>query len=234
MVGTLNNLCYDNFMITGRQIRAARSLLEWKAEDLAEKAGLTRVTVSKIESNDVQPHEKTIAAIMRAFDQNGIEFLDDEGVRVRKHQIRVFSGKEGYIQFLDHIYDTMKDGGIIRQFNLSDGNNLAYADEYKTAHLERMSKIQNLDARILTVEGDYNFPAKYCVYRWLRRENKILIPYYLYNDYIAQSVSKTTNHIEVISLRSTLLAEKYTRQFGLFWDDALLPDSPKKKQKAQP
>src|SRR5271154_6814788 len=118
-------------MITGRQIRAARGLLEWKAEDLARKSGLTRVTVSKIESDLVQPQEKTLASIIAVFDKHGIEFLEDEGVKIRKQQIRIYSGKAGYRQFLDHIYETLKpEGGRIRQFNLSDANNLSFADDY--------------------------------------------------------------------------------------------------------
>ena len=42
-------------MITGRQIRAARGLVDWSAATLADKAGLTRETVSKIEDETVQP-----------------------------------------------------------------------------------------------------------------------------------------------------------------------------------
>src|ERR1700727_1070722 len=125
-------------MITGRQIRAARALLEWHAEDLAQKAGLARVTVSNIEASTVQPQEKTLASIVRVFDQHGIEFLDDDGVRVRKNQARFFTGKAGYRQFLDHIYDTLKDGGRVRQFNISDGKTLPYAEDYATLHLKRM------------------------------------------------------------------------------------------------
>ena len=36
-------------MITGRQMRAARALLEWTVEDLARNAGLNRATVFNIE-----------------------------------------------------------------------------------------------------------------------------------------------------------------------------------------
>jgi transcriptional regulator with XRE-family HTH domain len=108
-------------MITGRQIRAARSLLEWKAEDLARAAGLTRVTVSNLEAGSVQPQEKTIASIVAAFDKHGIEFTDGEGVKVRQNEVRVFSGRMGHKQFLDHVYFILKEsgGGRIRQFNLS-------------------------------------------------------------------------------------------------------------------
>ncbi|MEJ0061666.1 MAG: helix-turn-helix transcriptional regulator [Alphaproteobacteria bacterium] len=211
-------------MITGRQIRAARSLLEWKAEDLAREAGLTRVTVSKIEADTVQPHEKTIASITNAFDRHGVEFLDDEGVRMRRNQVRVFSGKAGYRQFLDHIYETLKDGGRIRQFNSSDGKTLSYAQDYATEHMERMSKLPNLDARVLILDGDYNFSASYCEYRWLDKTTKILIPYYVYNDYIAQAVHRSDHNVEVVSIHSKPLAERYVEQFESFWENASIPD----------
>ena len=212
-------------MITGRQIRSARALLEWDAEDLAKKAGLNRDTIFNIEKGLVRPQEKTLGSIIRVFDQNDVEFTEDEGIRIRKNQVRIFSGKEGYKQFLDHIYDTVKDtGGKIRQFNLSDGKNLPHAEEYAKFHLERMSKVKNLDARVLTVEGDYNFPASYCTYRWLKKENKILIPYYVYNDFLEMPIYRTDYNVEVISIRSKLLAERYVEQFELFWDTALIPD----------
>lgn len=211
-------------MITGRQIRAARALLEWKAEDLAKEAGLTRVTISKIESDLVQPQEKTLASIITAFDKYGVEFTDEEGVKIRKHQIRVFSGSAGYKQFLDHIYSVMKDGGAICQFNLSDGSNLVHADDYAEKHLERMGKIPNLNARVLTVEGDYNFSAHYCKYRWLSKNNKTLMPYYVYNDYIEMPIYRTDHSVEIISIHSKQLAEKYKEQFELFWGGAIIPD----------
>jgi transcriptional regulator with XRE-family HTH domain len=212
-------------MITGRQIRAARSLLEWKAEDLAREAGLTRVTISKIESDLVQPQEKTTAGIIAAFDKFGVEFTDDEGVKIRKHEIRVFSGSAGYKQFLDHIYSVVKDGGNICQFNASDGVYLPHADEFVPAHLKRMSKIQGLNARVLTVEGDYNFPAKHCDYRWLKKSDKVLMPYYVYGEYIEMPLFNSDHNIEVMSVHSKQLAEKFTEQFDLFWENALTPDS---------
>jgi transcriptional regulator with XRE-family HTH domain len=211
-------------MITGRQIRAARSLLEWHAEDLAREAGLTRVTVSNIESDSVQPQERTLASIIAVFDKHGVEFLDDEGVRIRKHQIRVFTGKTGYVQFLDHIYDTMNAaGGAIRQFNLSDRKALAYADEYAALHLERMGKIEKLDAKVLVPEGERDFPAAYCSYRWLRPDDEVLVPFYVYDDYAAVPLTSSSHNIEILSVRSKLLAARYTEQFDRIWQTAKVP-----------
>jgi DNA-binding XRE family transcriptional regulator len=215
-------------MITGRQIRAARGLLGWDASDLAKEAHTTPETIYRIESGAVQPQERTTASIACVFDRHDVELTDDEGVRIRKNQVRVFSGKEGYKQFLDHIYDTMKDsGGKIRQFNLSDGKNLPHADDHANIHMERMGKIKNLDARVLTIEGDYNFPAKHCAYRWLSKENKILMPYYVYGDFVEMPIYRSEHNVEVISIRSKLLTEQFVAQFELFWDTAIIPPDKK-------
>lgn len=210
-------------MVTGRQIRAARALLEWKAEDLAREAGLTRVTISKIESDSVQPQEKTLACIIAAFDKYGVEFTEDEGVKMRRHEVRIFSGNSGYRQFLDHIYHVMKDGGRIRQFNASDGVYLPHAADYVDIHLQRMAKVPNLDARVLVSKGDRNFPATYCTYRWLDDTANVLMPYYVYNDFIEMPMLNGDSNIEVISIHSRQLADKFSEQFDIFWRVATVP-----------
>jgi hypothetical protein len=52
------------------------------------------------------------------------------------------------------------------------------------------------------------------------------MPYYVYNDFIEMPIYRTEHNVEVISIRSQLLAEKYVEQFELFWDTAIVP--PKK------
>lgn len=215
-------------MITGRQIRAARGLLEWKAEDLASRTDLTRMTIAKIEAEAVQPQERTLASIVDVFDKNGVEFLPDEGVRMRKNEIRTFAGKVGYRQFLDHIYETMKNGGRIRQLT-SDGKYLRYADDYAMKHLERMAAISGLDAHVLTIEGDSYFPASYCTYRWLDKSSKSLVPFYVYNDFVVMSLHETANRRELVSINSRLLAERYVQQFELFWSKASAPKTKRGK-----
>lgn len=218
-------------MITGRQIRAARALLDWDASVLAEKAGLTRATVGRVEAALVQPQESTLISIAHVFDAHGIEFLDDDGVRMRKNQVRVFSGKVGYRQFLEHVYDTMKvSGGKIRQFNINDDLFLSYADDYVEVYLSNMEKIQNLDARVLGVEGEGGFPASYCTYRWLDKANRVLIPYYVYNDYLAMPLYSGDRDVEIISIYSKLLSARYVEQFDVFWDNALIPGNKRGKK----
>jgi len=215
-------------MITSRQIRAARGLLGWSGDELADKVDVTRATLSKIESDLVQPQERTLARIAEVLDKHGVELVDGEGVKLRQQEVRVFSGKTGYRQFLDHIYLTLKNGGRIRQFNLSDSGNLSFADEYGQAHLSRMASIDHLDAKVLTIEGDTEFPASYCKYRWMDKDNADLAPFYIYGDYVVLPMYESTHKREWISVNSKLLAERYAKQFDKFWAKA---SSPKKKGK---
>ena len=75
-------------MIGGAQIRAARALLGWSAADLAERSGVTRFTIQRLEQhNGVPPsRSQTLEEIQRALESAGIEFIgtpdDKPGVRL--------------------------------------------------------------------------------------------------------------------------------------------------------
>jgi len=78
-------------MITPAQCRAARALLEWNQQELAERASVGIVTVHQFETGLSQPRRATLDVIRRAFESAGVEFIDENGggpgVRLRKrHQ----------------------------------------------------------------------------------------------------------------------------------------------------
>ncbi|MFA4994257.1 MAG: helix-turn-helix transcriptional regulator [Bdellovibrionales bacterium] len=97
-------------MITGRQIRAARALLDMSQDDLANAAGLTKQGISKIEDGSVQPREGTIADIMKVFREKGIEFTENQGVRLYDHKVREIDGPNCYALLLDEIYYQLQKG----------------------------------------------------------------------------------------------------------------------------
>jgi transcriptional regulator with XRE-family HTH domain len=68
-------------MITGAQIRAARSLIRWTADDLAERSKLGVATVRRAESTDGEPSltVANAAAVQRALEDGGVEFIGDSG-----------------------------------------------------------------------------------------------------------------------------------------------------------
>jgi predicted transcriptional regulator len=74
-------------MITPRQIRAARALLGWSQQQLADKAIVSLNALTRLEKGKVDSRVSTLTAIERALTKAGIEFLPvgdkGEGVRLR-------------------------------------------------------------------------------------------------------------------------------------------------------
>jgi transcriptional regulator with XRE-family HTH domain len=77
-------------VITPSQCRAARGLLEWSQQELAERAQVGIVTVHQLEAGTSEPRRATVQAIRRAFEIAGVEFIDENGggpgVRLKKRQ----------------------------------------------------------------------------------------------------------------------------------------------------
>jgi transcriptional regulator with XRE-family HTH domain len=77
-------------MIDASQCRAARGLLDWSQQELAEKAGVGVVTIRQLEASIHEPRRATLDVIRRAFEAAGVELIDENGggagVRLRKAQ----------------------------------------------------------------------------------------------------------------------------------------------------
>ena len=78
--------------ISSAQVRAARALIRWTALDLARasKVGVATIRRAEVVEGEVPVTLANEAAIRRAFEAAGIDFIDDngggEGVRFRKPQ----------------------------------------------------------------------------------------------------------------------------------------------------
>jgi len=81
--------------LTSAQIRAARALLKWRADDLAQKTalGLNTIKRAEVAEDKISLTAANDLAVRRALEAAGVEFIDENGggpgVRLRKtHQRR--------------------------------------------------------------------------------------------------------------------------------------------------
>ena len=80
--------------LTSAQIRAARGLLRWSAEDLAREASLGLATIRRAEGaeNETSMTTANDLAVRNALEAAGVEFIDENGggpgVRLRKRQMK--------------------------------------------------------------------------------------------------------------------------------------------------
>jgi DNA-binding XRE family transcriptional regulator len=70
--------------ISPGQCRAARALLNWTQETLANKVGVALKTVRDFENERRQSLSIVRASIKQAFEEAGIEFFDDDGLRLKR------------------------------------------------------------------------------------------------------------------------------------------------------
>lgn len=79
-------------VLTGSQIRAARALLKWSGQDLAERCGVSYPAIQRAERVDDMPNMQTknLLAIKGALEAGGVQFVDGPysgdggpGVRLR-------------------------------------------------------------------------------------------------------------------------------------------------------
>lgn len=223
-------------MITGRQIRAARGLLDWDATILAEKAGLTRATVSRVETDAVQPHEKTLAAIARVFDEHGVEFTDDFGVRLKPQGMEVLTDHKGFCRFYDILYSELATNGGGADACGVDERLFAQSHGDQTqAHIARMTLLaqarHDFKMRILIREGDENYSAGgYAEYRWLSAQYFSPACFYVFNNYLALISFMAIPSPQVILIKSKAFADAYRQQFQKLWETSIVP-SPKGMRK---
>jgi transcriptional regulator with XRE-family HTH domain len=76
-------------LITGEQIRAARAMLKWTADDLAKKSEIGVATIRRLEAMNGLPsgQARILDAIQKTLEEGGVEFigtLDHQpGVRLK-------------------------------------------------------------------------------------------------------------------------------------------------------
>jgi transcriptional regulator with XRE-family HTH domain len=68
------------------QSRAARGLLDWSQAELAARSNLSESTVRDFEKGRRVPSINNLAAIRRALEAAGVEFIDGDqpGVRLKR------------------------------------------------------------------------------------------------------------------------------------------------------
>jgi predicted transcriptional regulator len=73
-------------------MKAARALLGWSQEDLAEDAGVSLPTVKRLEAagGALQGRMQTVTRLKTTLERAGVQFIDENGggpgVRLRKKQ----------------------------------------------------------------------------------------------------------------------------------------------------
>lgn len=209
-------------IITARQIKAARALLDWSQDNLAEASGLSIATIRKIEAGNTSPRGKTNAQLRQAFEDADIELIGTKGVQIRDDIITTIEGEDTYLQLLDDVFHTLKD--------TNDEVLVWYADNSVSppeviASEQRMKK-NGISIRYLTEEDDTFIYSPLTEYRWVPskyfRNNCINI----YGSKVALSLypNRTSQHSKkIVIIENAPLAEAMRNAFNFMWENCRKP-----------
>lgn len=215
--------------LTGSQIAAAMALAKMTQDQLATAAGLGRNTLNRTINDTASTKDETLASIRRVLEARGIEFLENQGVRVKPHSLETFEGRDGFTQFYEILHEHLrKQGGDICVSGADEKLFAKYRDNPER-HRQRMAELlterPDLKMRILVSEGDYNFTASnYATYRWQPKELFSPTSFYVFGDCLAL-ISFTNDPAPlVILIKSAAFAEAYRHSFNMVWMAAREPD----------
>jgi transcriptional regulator with XRE-family HTH domain len=178
--------------ITSRQIRAARGLVGWTQSDLAKAAGLSRSTIASIEKDTgkTNPTPDAIEKIRKVFEDSEIEFLPQEGVRVRHPTIVEDDQPNANRRLLNDIFTESSrfklnaDQSDILSFGLREEDAQDSVGDYLTEHISRL-KQAGLHEKILCDPNTRTFVAPRSSYRRLSELDPSVSPIHVYGDKIA-------------------------------------------------
>lgn len=211
--------------LSGKQIKAARAMLNWSRGDLAALSGVSEPNIIRLEAGG-EGRAETLRKITDSFENHGIVFTINGGVDPARPELRTYTGQSGLHHFFDDVYETTKENGgeiVITGFAESQFDT-ALDPEFDKMHMERMVKLSNFSMRCLVEDGDFNFFSSYCQYRWTPRGQFSPVPFYIYGNKIAFiQFNVLVDAPLIVVLQSKAITDSFRIQFEELWRSARIP-----------
>ena len=208
--------------ITISQIKAARALLGWTQDLLAEAANMSKPALANIERGMASPRQSTLSAIQKALESAGIEFTNGPGVRLAHDRldIQIFRGHDAIDHLWDDIHTTLQTG---QERLISGVDETKFQESVQDRFDAMMQRYINkgITGRILSLKDDTNFADPTSNYRWISQDRFQDIAYYIYAHKYAILLWEPTPR--VILIHNEVLANNYRAQFNRHWDKAEIP-----------
>ncbi len=203
--------------MTPRQIRAARALLDWSQDDLANVSKVSVATIRKIETGVITPRDRTVQLITEALSYAGIVFSGTSGVRLRENDIQTLEGSGCFLQLLDMMYHALRDhAGEALYMNADHART---SEEEKTSLL-RMRK-EGIRFRYLIEEGNTHILWPLHEVRWIPKKYFRSTLQIIFGNRVAHCLYTNARLEEVAKIMivdNACHAEAMRNAFQFMWD----------------
>ncbi len=208
-------------IISPKQLRAARAILEISQNDVAKEVNMTHTKLSRLEKGTTDATSSDLREIQAFYENKGLEFIDNHGVRVRETFETMYYGQKGLRELMDVLYETAKkEGGDICQFHLGSGKFKQWlGEEWYRPHAERMTKIKDkFDFKVIVNEGASIFIAKdFAKYRCYPKEKMTERTLYIFGDKVCLFYPEL-EQLEIRVIHDRGLADQMKALFNAVWD----------------
>jgi transcriptional regulator with XRE-family HTH domain len=224
-------------LISAAQIRAARGLLGWSQADLATKAKVSRSTVAILEriNRSTEREEgrrrrssvttEQFLKVRTAFEEQQIEFLPQEGVRVRSSSIIDDATEGANRRLLKDIievslaYMNTTENNEILIYGLKEDDSESSVGEYLDKHITLLKQL-GLEEKILCVPDNRKFVAPDAWYRYLPADGQYnhFPPVHVYGEKLA--VVQWHPHERVVIVENKPIANAFRSMFFEVWSNA--------------
>jgi transcriptional regulator with XRE-family HTH domain len=213
-------------IITRHQCAAARAILELSLSELADQAGVSATSISAFENGKSEPKTGTLKTLRDIFEQRGIEFLADDGVKRRTAGIKLYEGRDGFVAFFEDVYETVRDrGGEVCVSNVDEHEFGKWLGSAAAPYKAKMADLKNLNFKSLIREGDDYFAGgRYAEYRWVSADEFDRVPYYAYGDKLAIILFGKSVSVYVIQQKE--ITDAFRASFNRQWTRAKVPSVP--------
>ena len=200
-------------MIKPNQITAARGLLGWSRDDLADASGIHAQTIKKIETGSTDnPRSNTINPIIEAFGRNGIEFIDG-GVREKKDKIRILEGQDAYLKLMDEAFHVLRKNNGRKEIIMANADQRLSPNSVIEAQKRLLKAGINMRFTVCDEDEYLLYPLQN--YRYIPKEDFLNSLVVIFDDYLAITI-RGENKITVI--HDDNVAEVFRRQFDKLWN----------------
>ncbi len=205
-------------MLTIEQCRAARGLLGWTQQDLADASGLSKTAINNFEKGHSDIKADSLRAIREAFESSEIEFQQDNGLRKRSEQTRMIKGRQALSGLLEDIRNTMTNQNSDILIMNADTSLATKVTSQKLFDHIQFLKQNDIRQRVLCAKNTKNVLSPDDDCRWLDTpyQNQAMLTF-IYGTKVAMQLWDEAMLI-VIDSPEAVAAE--TKRFETLWAQA--------------
>lgn len=199
------------------QIRAARALLNWSQKDLAERSGISEMSIINYENEKRTPHQSTLDKVLQAFELAGVIFTKN-GLEMKDDAVTVIDGDDWYLRLLDDVYYSLMDNKDAEVLLICGDDRMSPPDVN-----DRWRKIRNSGIRMrqLVEDGNAYLMGPLKEYRYMPKERFNNYVSLIYGDKVAVCTDANT---KALVFKDPLLSKTWKNLFDVMWDVLKQPE----------